>query len=176
MRRRDRLIEAEIPHLRQYVRALIGQTDQADDLVQACLEQAMAAPSEEVSRSALRLSLFRNQHAICIAWLAGRDREHGNHRPGAVLLREDGTREADYCASPLRQALGRLPAQQRAVILLIALQGLSYEEASEVLAVPVGTIRGQLARIREGLRQHAASDAAPRQGGGNHDQRESNRP
>lgn len=175
MQNRARLIEAEVPYLRQYVRALIGQADQADDLVQACLEQALARPAEDWSRAALRLWLFRVQHETCLAWLASRDREHSNDSSDAVLLREDGTRDTNHWPSPIREALERLPAQQRAVILLIVLQGLSYEEASEILEVPVGTIRGQLARIREGLRQHSCTDPTTRRGGGNLDRKESNR-
>jgi RNA polymerase sigma-70 factor (ECF subfamily) len=176
VRQRDRLIEAEIPRLRQYVRALIGQADQADDLVEACLEQAIAEAGDEWSRTALRLSLFRRQHEICLAWLAKRDRSNGNAVADAVLLREDGARDRHPGNVNLRSALECLPAEQRAVILLIALQGLSYEQAAEVLEVPVGTIRTQLAGIREGLRQQAGGDAAQLQGGGTFDQRESSRP
>jgi RNA polymerase sigma-70 factor (ECF subfamily) len=50
-------------------------------------------------------------------------------------------------------ALGKLPAQQREVVLLIGLEGMSYIEASRVLGVPIGTVMSRLSRGREALRQ-----------------------
>jgi RNA polymerase sigma-70 factor (ECF subfamily) len=52
----------------------------------------------------------------------------------------------------LDRALARLPEEQRTVILLIGLEGMSYEEAAEIVGVPVGTVRSRLSRGREMLR------------------------
>ncbi|MBV9199799.1 MAG: RNA polymerase sigma factor, partial [Alphaproteobacteria bacterium] len=53
----------------------------------------------------------------------------------------------------LEHALGRLPEEQREVILLVGLEGMSYETAAEVLSVPVGTVRSRLSRGRDALRR-----------------------
>jgi RNA polymerase sigma-70 factor (ECF subfamily) len=53
----------------------------------------------------------------------------------------------------LERALGELPDEQRQIILLVGLEGMSYEEAAAVLNVPVGTIRSRLSRGREALRE-----------------------
>jgi RNA polymerase sigma-70 factor (ECF subfamily) len=50
-------------------------------------------------------------------------------------------------------ALGKLPSQQREVVLLIGLEGMSYIEAARVLGVPIGTVMSRLSRGREALRQ-----------------------
>jgi DNA-directed RNA polymerase specialized sigma24 family protein len=52
-----------------------------------------------------------------------------------------------------RRALDQLPHEQRAVVLLIGLEGLRYEEVADILNVPVGTIRSRLSRARDLLRQ-----------------------
>jgi RNA polymerase sigma-70 factor (ECF subfamily) len=48
-------------------------------------------------------------------------------------------------------ALGRLPAEQRAAIALVCIEGLSYKEAAEIAGVPIGTIMSRLARARQSL-------------------------
>ena len=53
----------------------------------------------------------------------------------------------------LERALGRLPGEQREVILLVGLEGLSYESAAQILGVPVGTVRSRLSRGRDALRR-----------------------
>ena len=53
----------------------------------------------------------------------------------------------------MERALGELAAEQREVILLVGLEGFSYEDAAKILAVPVGTVRSRLSRGRESLRR-----------------------
>ena len=57
------------------------------------------------------------------------------------------------------QALAALPEQQREVVLLVGLEGMSYVEAARVLNVPIGTIMSRLSRGREALRQHMTHGA-----------------
>ncbi len=146
------LIEAEIPHLRRYARALIGHSDEADDLVQTCLERAHSHSHQWNPARGLRPWLFRIQHNLYVSWLRRRDREYSYYRrypeSGSVEANHDATIEL----SAVQDALDLLPGDQRTVILLIALEGPSYEEASEVLGVPVGTVRSRLSRGRESLR------------------------
>jgi RNA polymerase sigma-70 factor (ECF subfamily) len=53
----------------------------------------------------------------------------------------------------LDRALAKLPDEQRAAILLIGLEGMSYEAAAEILGIPTGTVRSRLSRGREELRR-----------------------
>jgi len=55
--------------------------------------------------------------------------------------------------SELEEAIARLPIEQREVVLLVGLEGLRYDEAAEILRVPVGTVRSRLSRARETLRR-----------------------
>jgi RNA polymerase sigma-70 factor (ECF subfamily) len=52
----------------------------------------------------------------------------------------------------LDRALARIPDEQRQVILLIGLEGTSYEKAAAILGIPIGTVRSRLSRGRETLR------------------------
>jgi RNA polymerase sigma-70 factor (ECF subfamily) len=59
------------------------------------------------------------------------------------------------------RAFDRLPEDQRAVLLLVSVEGLSYAETASVLGVPTGTVMSRLARARERLRREVEGEAAP---------------
>jgi RNA polymerase sigma-70 factor (ECF subfamily) len=99
------------------------------------------------------------QHEICMTWMAWWERGHHEQPPDDPSRRRAEAQRSRH-GELLRRALESLPSEQRAVILLIALQGLSYEEAAAVLDVPVGTVRSQLARVREHLRHQTHGGAA----------------
>lgn len=58
-------------------------------------------------------------------------------------------------------AVDRLPAEQRAVVLLIGVEELTYQEAADVLSVPIGTVMSRLSRGRDGLRGQLDGSARP---------------
>ena len=60
----------------------------------------------------------------------------------------------------MAKALASLPPEQGRVVLLVALEGLSYQEVAEILDVPVGTVMSRLSRARERLRALLAGDGA----------------
>lgn len=159
-------IEAEIPHLRRYARALIGHADEADDLVQASLERALVSAAQWDKARRLRPWLFRIQHNLYVSWVRRRSRElaHRERYPAPKSI--DGNQDISAELDNVRRALADLPAEQRSAILLIALEGLSYEEASEVLSIPVGTLRSRLSRGREALRQALNGSATRAAAGG----------
>ena len=148
-------IEAEIPRLRRYARALTRDIVTADDLVQECLTRALSKLHLWEQGTDLRAWLFTILH-----------NQHINHvrrtaREGtAVGLSE---REPLLARAPqqgiwlelrdLERALAKLPRTQRSVILLVGLEGMSYGEVATVLDVPIGTIRSRLSRGREALRR-----------------------
>jgi RNA polymerase sigma-70 factor (ECF subfamily) len=148
-------IEQEIPRLRRYARALTRDVNAADDLVQDCLTRALSKVHLWQRGTDLRAWLFTILH-----------NQYVNHvrravREGSAVGLSDS--EPLLTTSPnqgkrlelrdLDRAIAKLPEEQRAVLLLVGLEGMRYEEVAEVLGVPVGTIRSRLSRGREMLRQ-----------------------
>src|SRR5215212_2058805 len=150
-----RNIEAEIPRLRRYARALARDVAAADDLVQDCLARALGKLHLWQEGTDLRAWLFTILHNQYVNQVRRSVREGA-----AVGLSETEpllTRAPHQGKSlelrDLERAIAKLPEEQRAVILLVGLEGMRYEEVAEVLGVPVGTIRSRLSRGRESLRR-----------------------
>lgn len=148
------LIAREIPHLRRYARALLHDTEAADDLVQDCLERALRKRHLWRRRGSIRNWLFRILYHTFINSLPQQKRKRSEvpleqtRTGGSEPARQDAHLEW----RDMTDALAQLPDQQRAAILLVALEGLSYDEAADVMDVPVGTVRSRLSRGRETLR------------------------
>src|ERR1700687_1450608 len=148
-----RMFEAEIPRLRRYARALTRDVVRADDLVQSCLTRAVAKQHLWQPGTDLRAWLFtimHNQHVNDVR----RSVREGNN----VEVDKAPTLAVQSNAIPtlqlrdLERAIGKLPPEQRQVILLVGLEGMAYEEVAKVLKVPVGTVRSRLSRGRDQLR------------------------
>lgn len=147
----DHAILAEIPRLRRYARALTGDRNLADDLVQDTLERALDK-WQLWRKGNLRAWLFTVMHNVYINQLQA--------RPPLVYL--DDSTLPDLPVRPRQQdnldlrdldrALARLPAEQREVLLLVSLEDLSYEDTARVLGIPVGTVMSRLSRARDRLR------------------------
>ena len=150
-----RLIVDQIPHLRRYARALVGNKAQADDLVQDCLERAWSRMHLWTVGTNIRAWLFTILHNLHLN--AAR---HRRAMPGIVPLEAAGleppvrpTQEDDLEALSVWQAFCSLPEPQRAAILLVTLEEMSYEEAAAVLGIPIGTLMSRIHRGREKLRR-----------------------
>jgi RNA polymerase sigma-70 factor (ECF subfamily) len=150
-----RLLEAEIPRLRRYARALTRDVSRADDLVQSCLARAVAKQHLWQPGTDLRAWLFtilHNQHVNDV---------RRSVREGVSVAVEDMapvlTVHPNAIASlqlrDLEAAIAKLPQEQRQVILLVGLEGMRYEEVALILKVPVGTVRSRLSRGRDQLRR-----------------------
>jgi len=152
-------IEAEIPRLRRYARALMRDVVSADDLVQDCLTRALGKLHLWQEGSDLRAWLFTILHNQYVNYIRRAVRE------GAVVALNET--EPMLSRAPqqgrrlelrdLERAIAQLPEEQRSVILLVGLEGMHYEEVAVVLDVPVGTIRSRLSRGREALRRLTGS-------------------
>jgi RNA polymerase sigma-70 factor (ECF subfamily) len=150
-----RMLEAEIPRLRRYARALTRDVARADDLVQSCLSRALAKRHLWQPGTDLRAWLFtilHNQHVNDVR----RSVREGLHVPVedmAPVLTVQPNATAVLELRDLEAAIAKLPLEQRQVILLVGLEGMRYEEVAEVLNVPVGTVRSRLSRGRDQLRR-----------------------
>ncbi|HEV2703374.1 MAG TPA: RNA polymerase sigma factor [Steroidobacteraceae bacterium] len=140
-----------LPRLRRFARALAGNVSDADDLLQISIERALAR-SEQLREGAplagWMFGIVRN------AWI---DEARARARRRRVFVPEElGEQVADPNSTqaqmlPVQQAMERLPDEQREVIGLVLIEGLSYREAADIVGVPVGTITSRLARGREAL-------------------------
>lgn len=146
-------IEEEIPRLRRFARAMVRDATLADDLVQECLERALS-----------RLHLWRPGTNLR-AWLFTilRNLHINGVRRRQTVVDIDAEAQAAIGAAPgsqfvrlelrdLRRALGLLPNEQREVVLLIGLEGISYGEAADILGISIGTVKSRLSRGRRALR------------------------
>ncbi len=152
-----------IPRLRRYARALTGDASAADDLVQDALERALVKQGLWREGTDLRAWLFTVMHNVFVNQVRSAavsrtvqlDESHGD-RPQPQGADRLEIRDLDA-------ALQALPEEQRAVLLLVGLEQMSYDEAARVLEVPIGTVMSRLSRGRERLRRlmQGAPDAAP---------------
>ncbi len=149
----DQLI-AVLPRLRRFARGLTGSAVEADDLVQAACERALTRAHQFQEGTRFDSWMFRILQTIWIDQLRARDirREEAEEEGAHVGTDEPGRRaEARLALQEVRTALKQLPPEQRAALLLVTVDGLSYKEAAEVADVPVGTIMSRLARARVAL-------------------------
>jgi RNA polymerase sigma-70 factor, ECF subfamily len=149
-----RRLEEEIPRLRRYARALTRDRSRADDLVQDTLVRAIANQHCWQRGSDLRAWLFtimHNQNVNAVRRIM---------REGVAAALDDASlypmvRSDQTAALTLRdfdRALAQIPEQWRRALLLVGLEGISYEEAAAILDVPSGTVRSRVSRAREALR------------------------
>ena len=152
------LIPQHIPRLRRYARALTGDRNAADDLVQDTLERALSRLHLWRQGSDLRAWLFTIMHNIYVNQTRSRIRHpHEALDESAAEALHD--REPDWAElRDINDALSRLPGDQRAVLLLVGLEQFTYGEAAQVLEVPLGTVMSRLSRGRERLRLILAGD------------------
>jgi RNA polymerase sigma-70 factor, ECF subfamily len=156
-------LEREIPRLRRYARALTRNAVRADDLVQETLVRALYKEHLWQPGTDLRAWLFTIMH-------------NQNVNEIRRAIRDDTTVDLENCSAiltattdptasrqlrELDHALAQLPEEQRQVILLVGLEGMSYEDAAAILDVPIGTIRSRLSRGREALRKLMDMDVKP---------------
>jgi RNA polymerase sigma-70 factor (ECF subfamily) len=149
----DQLI-AVLPRLRRFARGLSGSIADADDLVQAACERALARQHQFQEGTRFDSWMFRIVQTIWIDQVRARDvRKEGGDIAEDRLGSDEPVRrvEARLALAEVRRALDRLPPDQRAALLLVTVEGLSYKEAAEVVQVPVGTIMSRLARARIAL-------------------------
>jgi RNA polymerase sigma-70 factor (ECF subfamily) len=153
---RDQMID-HVPRLRRYARALLRDRDLADDLVQDTLERGIRNSARFLPGSDLRAWLSTIMHNVFINHIS-KLAAHAVHVP----MEDDNIDEAEF-AVPAQQthalevrdidgALQRLPADQREILLLIAIDGMTYAEVAHTLSLPIGTVMSRLSRARERLR------------------------
>jgi RNA polymerase sigma-70 factor (ECF subfamily) len=154
------LLEAEIPRLRRYARALTRDAVRADDLVQNCLLRAVAKQHLWQPGTNLRAWLFtimHNQYVNDVRRTVREGENLGLEEVGPVLIVHPQAM-ASLEMRDLEAAMAKLVPEQRQVILLVGLEGMAYEEVALILGVPIGTVRSRLSRGRDQLRRLMGMD------------------
>ena len=149
----DQLV-AMLPRLRRFARGMTGSAADADDLVQAACERALARAYQFQEGTRFDSWMFRIVQTIWIDQIRARDvrKEEPDTEAERIGTDEPMRRvEARLALAEVREALGTLPAEQRTALMLVTVDGLSYKEAAAVADVPVGTIMSRLARARMAL-------------------------
>lgn len=150
------LIVPYIPNLRRYARALVGDRDGADDLVQDTLERAVRKfhlwrPGD------LRAWLFSVMHNVFVNQLKSRKIASDVEIDDTFAAPMPGATGSDII--DLERGLRTLAPEQREVLLLIALEDMSYADVSRALGIPMGTVMSRLSRGRERLRKAMNGEA-----------------
>ncbi|MDH3240902.1 MAG: sigma-70 family RNA polymerase sigma factor [Alphaproteobacteria bacterium] len=161
-------LRANIKSLRRYAMALTRDPNDADDLVQECLKRALTYIKDGKDIENFRAYLFTILHNIHNDELTRRKKKGIQipfEKEGIRLVYPPPQYSYMDCKD-LLDALDKLPDEQRQVVLLIGLEGMSYRGASDVLGVPLGTVMSRLSRGRNALRILLAGGLAADRGPG----------
>ena len=163
----NRQLVALLPRLRRFAYGLTGSIEEGDDLVQTACERALAAADRFERGTRLDSWLYR---ILQNAWIDGvRRRRRGDvgldpreldAYPGGDAAAEA---EARLTLMDVRRAVAELAPEQRAVLILVSVEGVAYREAAEILGLPIGTVMSRLGRARLALGR--ALEAPPREAG-----------
>ena len=158
-------LTAELPRLRRYARALVGDRALADDLVQDTLERAWSRAAQwrgETNGASLHGWLLSIMHNLRMDQLR-RASPDVQALDDETLAQPVRAAQADALeVRDLDRALRLLPEDQRTVLLLVTLEELPYAEVARLLHVPLGTVMSRLSRARERLRAILSGAAPPR--------------
>jgi RNA polymerase sigma-70 factor, ECF subfamily len=155
-------LETCVPALRRYARALTRNFDRADDLVQDTLERAISRRGLFRPRGPMRPWLFTvltNLH---------RNSLRSERRRGQTIdldtvpdLATPAPQPGHVALAELARAIETLPLDQKEALLLVTLEGLPYQDAADILSIPLGTLMSRLGRARATLRQLTGTEAQP---------------
>lgn len=151
-------IAALLPRLRRFARSIVFNRDDADDLVQVAVERALNRSAQWEAGTRLDSWMFR---IMKNAWI---DEVRSRIRRDNIFASEeagehvgDGSAEAHQQRLAIQKAISLLSEDHRMVVGLVLVDGLAYQEAADVLELPLGTLMSRLARARSAL-QASLSD------------------
>jgi len=151
-----------VTSLRRYALLLVGNSTDADDAVQEALTRVLGRARGWAPIDDLRAYLFSTLHNVFI------DSTRREKRMPSDFLSEDALASLTSPADQQKRlelrdtilALAKLPIEQREVVLLVGLEGLSYQETAQALEIPIGTVMSRLSRGREALRAMTHRDSS----------------
>jgi RNA polymerase sigma-70 factor (ECF subfamily) len=159
-----------LPRLRRFARAISGSADVADDLVQATCARALAAAGSWQPGTRLDSWLFRILRNLWIDRLRRLGTEGPqidvDERRDLVGDRGEPAMHSRLTLERVYKAIAALPADQREVLVIVCLEENSYQEAADILDIPIGTVMSRLARARKRLMALTGQDGGTLSEGG----------
>jgi len=159
---RTRMVEL-LPRLRRFAVALTGDLDQADDLVQEACMRALSRVEQWQPGTRLDSWMYRIAQNLWLDRMRARKvrGEQVDVESAEALAGPDGREvvESRLTLNAVSAAMAQLPDEQRLLIALVCIDGLSYKEAAEITETPIGTVMSRLARARREL--HARLEGRP---------------
>ncbi|MFN3867905.1 MAG: RNA polymerase sigma factor [Hyphomicrobiaceae bacterium] len=152
---RQQMIEL-LPRMRRFAYSLTGSMDEADDVVQSACERALGRLEQFTTGTRLDSWMFR---IVQTTWIDRRRYERRRVHDSDDSIAEtvgfdarisEGT-EARMALEIVQREVSRLPEEQRLVLSLVTIEGMTYQEAADVLGIPTGTVMSRLARARKRL-------------------------
>jgi RNA polymerase sigma-70 factor (ECF subfamily) len=147
-----------LPRLRRFAHALTGARDQGDDLVQETCVRALTHIDQWEPGTRLDSWMFRIAQNL---WLdSGRAQkvrgEKVDLEAAYDIAGSDGRQvtESRMALEVVREGMQQLPPDQRVLIALVCIDGLSYKETAAIVDVPIGTVMSRLARARRTLHEY----------------------
>ncbi len=152
---------AALPSLRAFAISLTYNVDAADDLVQDTVVRAWSNIDRFQPGTNINAWLFTILRNLFLSGCRQARREvedvDGSYA-GQLRTPPDQSGKCDL--QDMLKALSKLSVEQREALILIAAEGMSYEEAAQICAVPVGTIKSRVSRGRERLAELLAIEDA----------------
>jgi RNA polymerase sigma-70 factor (ECF subfamily) len=164
---RQHAVEEHIAALRRYAFVLVGNSADADDLVQECLTKALDKVRLWKEIDNVRAFLFTIMHNLHVDWLRKKSNGHATVPIDSLSEHEIVSHPRQLAAVELTElawAMKRLPREQRQTLALVCIDGMTYREVAEVTNVPLGTVMSRLSRGRESLRRLTGEIATPAPG------------
>jgi RNA polymerase sigma-70 factor (ECF subfamily) len=155
-------IEPLLPDLKRYARSLARGEDDANDLVQDCVERALVKSDLYREGTNLRSWMFTLMRNVFISQkrrdaVAKRYLQHAMHHGASIAL---PSQTHKVFLNETMDAIGRLSVQERSAITMLGLEERSHQEAAEETRLPVGTMKSRLSRGRANLRESLRVDGA----------------
>ena len=144
-----------MPMIRRFAYSLTGSAPDADDLLQNTIERILSrGVPDDVELAKWAFRVCRN------IWIDEYRARKIRHNAAQLPELEEPTVDGEdvvYQQITLREvssAMDKLPDDQRSILALIAVQGMSYKEVAETLSIPMGTVMSRLARARVALHEY----------------------
>ena len=148
-------VVALIPRLRRFARGLTGNQTDADDLVQVALEKALARLHQFEPGTRLDSWLYR---IVQTSFLDDRRKAQrrevemaGDQLENLPNVAQQGGTEQSARLADIDRALAVLPDEQRLIVVAVLVEGHSYREVADMMALPIGTVMSRLSRARKAL-------------------------
>lgn len=147
----DQLL-ALLPKLRRFARTLTGSVDEGDDVVQSACERALERADQFEIGTRFDSWMYRIVQTVWIDRLRHHSRREEGVDPADLAMFPGGdavhAAEEKIALAQTRRAIAKLPADLRAVLVLVSIEELPYREAAEILGIPIGTVMSRLSRAR----------------------------